>query len=185
MYHIHQSSGIQTICFRIHHREHWNGQVLLEKPTVAPILKNFPTYHGTRRFMTVFTRAHTGPHPESRWIQSRPPHPISLKYIGPFLLAFPPTPCMQSFSPHTCYMPCLSHPPSLDHSNYIWQRVHIMYLIMQFSPTSYYYLIHLTIPIFSSAPFSQTLSVHVLPLISKTKFHTHSKLHAKLWFYTF
>jgi hypothetical protein len=22
--------------------------------------------------------------------------------------------------PHSCYMPCQSHPPSLDHSNYVW-----------------------------------------------------------------
>jgi hypothetical protein len=31
--------------------------VLLEKPPVSQILKNFPTSYGTRRFITVFTRA--------------------------------------------------------------------------------------------------------------------------------
>jgi hypothetical protein len=31
--------------------------VLLEKPTVAQLLKNFLTFYGTRRFITVFTRA--------------------------------------------------------------------------------------------------------------------------------
>jgi hypothetical protein len=30
---------------------------LLEKPTVAQLLKNFPTFYGTRRLITVFTRA--------------------------------------------------------------------------------------------------------------------------------
>jgi hypothetical protein len=30
---------------------------LLEKPTVMQLLKNFPTFYGTGRFNTVFTRA--------------------------------------------------------------------------------------------------------------------------------
>jgi hypothetical protein len=29
----------------------------LEKPTVAQLLKNFPAFYGTRRFITVFTIA--------------------------------------------------------------------------------------------------------------------------------
>jgi hypothetical protein len=34
-------------------------------------------------------------------------------------------------------MPCPSHPPWLDHSNYTWRGVQVMkLLIMQFSPTS-------------------------------------------------
>jgi hypothetical protein len=32
------------------------------------------------------------------------------------------------FSPHSCYMPCPSHPPWLDHSNYTWTRVQVMKL---------------------------------------------------------
>jgi hypothetical protein len=28
--------------------------------------------------------------------------------------------------PHSCYMPCPSHPPWLDHSNYTWRRVQVM-----------------------------------------------------------
>jgi hypothetical protein len=30
----------------------------MEKPPVAQLLKNFPTFYGTRRFITVFTTAH-------------------------------------------------------------------------------------------------------------------------------
>jgi hypothetical protein len=39
---------------------------------------------------------------------------------------------------HSRYMPCLSHPPWLDHSNYTWRRVKVMkLLIMQPYLTSY------------------------------------------------
>jgi hypothetical protein len=35
-------------------------------------------------------------------------------------------------------MPCPSHPPWLDRSNYTWRRVQVMkFLIMQFSPIAY------------------------------------------------
>jgi hypothetical protein len=35
---------------------------------------------------------------------------------------------------HSCYMPCQSHPPWLDHSNYTWRTVQVMkLLIMQFN----------------------------------------------------
>jgi hypothetical protein len=32
--------------------------------------------------------------------------------------------------PHSCYMPCPSHPPWLDHSNYTWRRVQVMKLLI-------------------------------------------------------
>jgi hypothetical protein len=39
--------------------------------------------------------------------------------------------------PYSPYMPCLSHPPSLHQSNYIWRGVQVMnFLITQFSPIS-------------------------------------------------
>jgi hypothetical protein len=34
------------------------SQVLLEKPPVAQLLKNFPIFYGTRRFITVTGRGH-------------------------------------------------------------------------------------------------------------------------------
>jgi hypothetical protein len=41
---------------------------------------------------------------------------------------------------HSCYMPCPSHPPWLDHSIYTWRRVQVMkILIMQFSERQIYY----------------------------------------------
>jgi hypothetical protein len=38
------------------------------------------------------------------------------------------------------------------------------------------------VQIFSWAPASQTSSFNIIPLISQTKFHTHTKLQSKLWF---
>jgi hypothetical protein len=96
-------------------------------------------------------------HAWAKSIQSTPPHPISLRSIlilsshrrlrlptGLFPPGFPiRTLCAFLFSPHACYMPCPSHPNWLDHSNYIWQRVQVMkLLITQFSPTSYYFICH-------------------------------------------
>jgi hypothetical protein len=37
---------------------------------------------------------------------------------------------MHASSPQSCYMPCPSHPPSLDHSNYTWRRVQVMKLLI-------------------------------------------------------
>jgi hypothetical protein len=43
--------------------------------------------------------------------------------------------------PHSCYMVCQSHPPSLDNSNYTWRRVQVMNLrIMRFSPASRHFI---------------------------------------------
>jgi hypothetical protein len=49
--------------------------------------------------------------------------------------AFPPISYMHSSLPYSCYMPCPSHPPWLDHFDYTWRRVQIMKLLsMLFSP---------------------------------------------------
>jgi hypothetical protein len=39
-------------------------RALLEKPPIVQLLKNFPAFYGTRRFITVLTRPSTGPYPE-------------------------------------------------------------------------------------------------------------------------
>jgi hypothetical protein len=77
---------------------------------------------------------------------------------------------MSSSSPRACYIPCPPHPPLLDHSDYIWRRVQIMKpLIMQFSATSYDF-------ISLRSKYPQTPSVYVPPLISETKFPTHTQI---------
>jgi hypothetical protein len=50
--------------------------VLLEKLIVTKLIKKLRAYYGTRRFITMFTRATW-----ATWIQSTYPHPISLRFI--------------------------------------------------------------------------------------------------------
>jgi hypothetical protein len=58
-----------------------------------------------------------------------------------FLLAFPPIFYMHSSSPNSCYMPCLSHPSLLDHTNYTWRRVQVTKLLtMQCFPISCHFI---------------------------------------------
>jgi hypothetical protein len=67
------------------------------------------------------------------------PKPMSSQWSLSFWLSHQNPICFLRL-PHTCYMPCPSHPAWLDHSNYIWRRVRIMELIIRrFSTTSYYF----------------------------------------------
>jgi hypothetical protein len=54
---------------------------LLEKPPVVQLLKNFASFYGTRRFITVFTRALHWSLSWARSIQYTAPHPISRRSI--------------------------------------------------------------------------------------------------------
>jgi hypothetical protein len=66
-----------------------------------------------------------------------PPTSLSPQWSLSFLLSNQHPICI-SLRPHSCYMPCQSHPPWLDHSNYTWRRVKVMkFLVMQFSPASF------------------------------------------------
>jgi hypothetical protein len=118
---------------------------VLEKPQVSQLLKNFPSFYGIQRYIAMFTRAVKWSLSWVRWIQSIPPHHISLSskvfLMVSVLLIFSPISYMHSSSPHECYMVYPSHSPSLDHSHYISSRVQvIMLLIMLFYPTSYHFI---------------------------------------------
>jgi hypothetical protein len=51
------------------------SRVLLEKLTGSQLVKKFPAFYGTRRFITAFTSARHLSLPRARSIQSTPPHP--------------------------------------------------------------------------------------------------------------
>jgi hypothetical protein len=107
--------------------------------------KNFPTFYGTRKFITMLTRALHWSLSWARLIQSMPPHLILLRSILifchdwfflalTFLLAPTPKSCMHSASSDARYIPCPSH------FNYIW-RVQVMKLfVTQFSLSSYHFI---------------------------------------------
>jgi hypothetical protein len=54
---------------------------VLEKLTVAYLVKKFPAFYGTRRFITAFTRARPWSLPWVRLIQSTSSHPTTLGFI--------------------------------------------------------------------------------------------------------
>jgi hypothetical protein len=57
---------------------------LFEKPSVVQLLKNFPAFYGTRKFVTVFTRALHWSLSWTRSIQSTPSNLISQRSIFVF-----------------------------------------------------------------------------------------------------
>jgi hypothetical protein len=81
--------------------------------------------------------------------------------------------------PPSCCMPCLSHPPWLDHSNYSTS-----YEVPHYAVLSNLLSLHLSsVQIFSSAPCSQTPSAYVPPLLLETKFHTRTEPREKIIFF--
>jgi hypothetical protein len=148
---------------------------LLQRP-----LDSFPAFRGTRRFNTEFT---TVLHLFLSWarpIQSTSPHPTSPRSSlilsthwhfglpsGLYPFGLPTNNLYVFLLFHSCYMARPSHLPRLVYSNYTWRRVQITKLfVMQFSSFS-----HQLIPLWSK---------YVPPLMSETKFHTHTESQAKL-----
>jgi hypothetical protein len=56
------------------------SRILLQKLIVTQLVKKFPALYGTRRYITVFTRALHWFLSCVGWIRSTPSHPISLKF---------------------------------------------------------------------------------------------------------
>jgi hypothetical protein len=85
---------------------------------------------------------------------------------------------------HAFYMYCQFHSPRLEHFNYMWWRVKVE--AIHYEIITKFLLFHsLLVQIISSAPCSQIPSVHILLLMSETKFHTPYITTGKIIFHTF
>jgi hypothetical protein len=58
----------------------WN-RILFQNLEVAELLKNFPIFFGTTRFITMFTRPSHWSLSWARRIQSEWPYPVSLSFV--------------------------------------------------------------------------------------------------------
>jgi len=135
----------------------------------SQLVKNFLVLYGTRKFITVFTRARCWSLSWARFIQC--PQLPTLFPQGPFQqyppiyakvfqvissLQFSQTRISYAFLiTHPCYIPHPSHPLWIDHPTSIWWRVQIIKLIMQFSPAFHYFL-----PVRISCSPQQSIVIH-------------------------
>ena len=111
---------------------------------IEKLIKKFPAFYGTRRFITIFTSVRHLSLSWARSIQYIPPHPTSLRFIlilsshlrlglpcGLFPSGFPTktlyTPLV---SPHTCYFPCPSY-SRFDHPHNIEWGVQIIKFLLR------------------------------------------------------
>jgi hypothetical protein len=122
--------------FIITHSWSW---ALLEKLPVVQLLNIFPGFYGTRRLITVFTRAIHWSLSWARSVQSVLSHPIVLRLI---LILFPhlrlglssslfpsgfTTRILHSLLLSLMHVTCPAH---LDHSNYICWRVWVLKFLL-------------------------------------------------------
>ena len=120
------------------------AQSFLRSYPVLQLVKQFPAFYGTRRFITAFTLAH---HLSLSWassIQSMPTKPHFLKIHLNIILPSKPVSSKWSLSlrflhqntlyvsplPHTCYMPRPSHSSQFYHPNDIGRAVQIIKVLI-------------------------------------------------------
>ena len=162
--------------------------VFLVKLTGPKLVKNFPAFYGTRRFITVVTRARTMSLSWTRSVQSMPPSNF-LKINSNTILSFTPRSSNWFVSlrfplkntvctillPHTYYMPRPPHSPWFDDLNNIWWAQITKLLFTQSSSLSCLLSRPSYAKIYSSATYSRTSSTYVPLAVWQTKFHSHKK----------
>ena len=155
--------------------------------TGSHLVKKFPTFYGTRSFITAFTSSR---HLSLSWassIPSIPPHPTSWRSIlilsSHLSTVLPSGLFPLGFSTTTLYTPLLSPiratcPARLILLDFITRTILCeQYRSLSSSLCSFLHspvTSSLLGPKFSSAPCSQTPSAYFLPLVWATKFHTHT-----------
>jgi hypothetical protein len=94
------------------------SRVFLEKLTGFQLVKKFPTFYGTRRFITTFTSARQLSLSRASSIHSMPPHPTSWTFptkslytplLSPYVLHVPPIPLFSILSPERYWVRSTDH----------------------------------------------------------------------------
>ena len=168
-------------------------RVLLEKLTGLQLVKKFPAFHGTRRFITALTSVRQLSLSWASPIQSIYPHPTSWRSI-PILsthlcLGLPSGLFPSGFPTKNLYTP-LTSPMRATCPAHLILLDFITHTILREKYKSFnsWLCCLLHSPVTSSllgpnillnTMFSNTLSF-LLPSMSATKFHTHTKQQAKL-----
>ena len=150
----------------------WNPNVhhsIHKCPLPVPINELDPVHTLTSHFLKIHFNIIFPSTPES------PMWPLSLMFSYQ-------NPVYASLLPHTSFMPRPSHSYRFYHLNSIVWGVQIVKFLL----CSFLYSIVtsslLGPKIFSSTPYSRTPPAYVPPSVWATKFHTHTKQQAKLYF---
>ena len=161
------------------------NRILPVKITGSQLVKNFPAFYGTRRFIAAFKRARHLSLSWTRPIQSIPLIPLlidALKhYFSIYALVFKVVSGFSKKNPicsypvsHMCHMPRANHCSCFDHSNNIWCGVEIIFLLVMYSSPPFCYLVFLRPNTYLST-CSQTPSAYILPSIWHIKFYSGIK----------